>query len=214
MKDVLIILNPRRIRLALESFARLDIDRIWIRNLWLTEIEQRWPEVEAALDGYDWAWIVSDDVVVTQASLNAVRDLAADHPVVTGYCQVAANDERVHLTRSPLGEQSVADAYDFYTLPEVDEFETVAVPTTFAAFCLTGMSVEMWRTYPFGTEREGHAADFNLCKRLERDGHLIVGHRDAFCLHLKEEWGRPDRDPTMRLWCGDAPSSIDVEVLA
>jgi hypothetical protein len=212
VRDVLIVLNARRIPEVLEAIEELDIDRLWVRNLWMHEIEARWDEVEEAFSEYAWAWIMCDDVVVSQDALNAVRELAGEgFPVVTGYCNLDAVDPRVMLTRSRLGPRSEVGAYDFYSLREVKEGPRV-LPTTFVNYCLTGMSVEMWREYPLRNESEGNAADFNLSRRLVEDGIVAVAHRDAFCWHLKDEWNTPNRDPRKRLLMGSEPSAIELEV--
>lgn len=213
MRDLLVILNPRRIPAAIRSLEALDIDKVWVRNHTLREVRDHWPEVQAVIDGYDWAWIISDDVIVDQAALDLVRELAPDHPVVTGYCPLAIDDPRVMLTRKPLGPQSVPDAYSFYTLADLVAAPDV-VPTWFAGFALTGMSAAMWAKYPFAVESGDYAADFNLCKRLEADGVPIVAHRGAYVEHLKDHWLYPRHEGVKRLLCGVEPASIDVEVRA
>ena len=212
MRDVLIVLNPRRIPDALEAIEALDIDRLWVRNLWMFEIEARWGEIEETISEYEWAWILCDDVIPTQEALEAVRELAEEgFPVVTGYCNLDATDERVMVTRAPLGPRSKVSAYDFYTLEEMQAGPRVRA-TTFLNYCLSGMSVEMWRQYPLQNEPEGNAADFNQSRRLAEDGIEMVTHRDAFCWHLKERWNQPNRDPQKRLLMGSEPSAIELEV--
>ena len=212
MRDVLVVLNPRRIPEVLEAIEALDIARLWVRNLWMHEIEERWDEIEEAIAEYAWAWILCDDVIPTQEALEAVRELADEgFPVVTGYCNLDAVDPRVLLTRSPLGPRSEVSAYDFYSLREV-KYGPRVIPTTFVNYCLTGMSVEMWRQYPLRNEPEGNAADFNQSRRLAEDGIVAVAHRDAFCWHLKDEWLAPNRDPRKRLLMGSEPSAIELEV--
>ena len=101
MRPLLVILNPRRIDECIASFQALDIPRAWLTGYTESELEEVFPRLveESAYSHYV---VVSDDVVATQAALDAVLRLLDQHPVVTGYCNLAEGNELVNLLRTPL----------------------------------------------------------------------------------------------------------------
>lgn len=211
MNDVLIVLNPRRIPECLAAIEELDIPKVWVQNMYEADVERNWGDVLEQLDGFDWAWLISDDCVPTQDALDAVRELAGYHPVVTGYCNLDMTSDLVNVCRDPLGPQSTKDAFSFYTHDELRHWPSEALTTTFVGFALTGMSVDFWAKYPYRLEPEGWSADYNLSKRLAADNIRMVCHRDAFVLHVKERWSAPDQDPVKRLRIGELPAGIVYE---
>lgn len=159
------------------------------------------------LAGYDRAFMVSDDSCPHQPALDMVRGLLDQgHPVATGYCNFGADDMRVNLCQQP-----DPDPYQMMTLEQAQTWPSDVIPTSFAGFSLTGMSVDMWARYPHRTQ-SGCNSDLDLCQRLKADGVPIVAHRSAFVWHCKERWSVPDSDPRKRLLVGVEPSSIDLEV--
>jgi hypothetical protein len=208
MKDLLMILNPRRIEECIASYQDLDIDRLWIKNMSELQIDRRWPEVMEAAEGYDRLLIVSDDAVVRQPALDAVLALLDEHPVVTGYANLGMGDYRVNLNKTPLAAQGWVDSFNFYTLGEVFSYPAKAVPTTLVGFALTGMSIDLWRRYRFDCDG---GADFRLSQRLAGKGIPMVGAREGFIWHVKESWGRRDQDPRKRLLVGEEPAAIELE---
>jgi hypothetical protein len=214
VRNLLVILNPRRISECVDALSALNIDRLWLRYMTEQTIQNRWPEVLEAARGYDRIILVSDDTSPTQSALDAVQGLLDDgYPVVTGYCNLGANDERVNLCDRPLGPEPSAAAYHWLTRDQVEQGHRV-VPTSFAGFALTGMSVPMWTQYPYRLHPNGNSADYDLCKRLERDRVPIVAARDGFVHHVKEVWAQPDRELRKRLLVGMEPASIDLEAAA
>lgn len=214
MNDVLIVLNPRRIPECMEAIESLDVRRLWIQNMYEADIVRDWHQVLELLDGFDWAWIVSDDAVPTQEALDNVRELAGYHPVVTGYSNLDVESPFVNICKEPLGPQSTPDAFLFFTHAELRELPSEVVTTTFVGFSLTGMSVDYWRRYPYGLEPEGWSADYNLSKRLAADNVRMVAHRDAFVYHVKERWNAPDADPVKRLRINELPAGLVLEEAA
>lgn len=215
MRDVLIVLNPRRIAECLSAIESLPIDKVWVRNMSEPQIVDCWSTIVALLEPYEWAWIVSDDACPRPHALEALRELAADgYPVVTGYSNLDRENMLVNLVRRPLGPNSTKDAFDLLELAWVMESKGEVIQTYFAGFSLTGMSVDMWEAYPYGLEEGGYSADYNLSKRLEEDGISIVAHRDAFVWHTKEVWCEPDQELRKQLWVGVRPPEIVLEPLA
>jgi hypothetical protein len=207
VRDVLIVLNPRRIDECLDSIRALDIDKLWVRNLSEPQIANRWPHILTRLHHYDRAFIVSDDTVVHQPALDLLRGLHDQgYPVVTGYCNLGQDDMRVNLCPLPTLDVTV-----HMTLEQVQLWSFATVPTSFTGFSLTGMTLEMWRRYPFQTMPEGWGADQRLCQRLAADQVPIVAHRSAFMWHVKERWSQMDADPRKRLLVGIEPPAIDLE---
>lgn len=210
-RSLLIVLNPRRIWPCLDSIQALNVDRLWLRNMAEQTIEAEWESVSARLDGYDRAFIISDDSIVSQHALDAVNSLLNDgHPVATGYCNLSENDLRVNLCPAPY-----PDTHVWRTLGEVQAWPTAAVPTSFAGFSLTGMSTAMWERYPYRTVPGGvGGADFRLCQRLHDDAVPIVAHRAAFTWHVKKDWNTGDTTPGRQLLVGVDPPSIELEKCA
>lgn len=218
MRDLLVILNPRRIGECLAAFAGLDIDKLWVRNMTEPQIQEHWPQILDRAMHHDRLLVVSDDGVVRPHALQAVRELLDDgHPVVTGYSNLSSEDFRVNLTKGPLRtDVPTVEAYDLYTLAEVLEHPTAVVPTWFAGMCLTGMSVGLWERYPFRVTRNGAQSDFSLAKRLEADRVPIVAAREGFVWHVKERWNDFDREPRKRLFVSGEPAGLvsDLRVAA
>lgn len=217
-RDVLIVLNPRRIAECIAAIGELPIDRLWLSNMTEREIQDQWGQILPHLDRYERAFIISDDACPRPHALKLLRGLMDDgHPVVTGYCNLAADDFRANLTYTPLRIPISTRSYDLYTIAQVMESQTITVPTFYTGFCLTGMSTELWRKYPYMVETEGAdhmAADFNLSRRLEADGVPIVAHREAFIWHVKERWSENDQEDRKKLLIGVEPPAIWMEPLA
>lgn len=217
MSDLLIVLNPRKIAECVRAIQELPIDKVWVRNYRLPEVEDLWPELLASFTKYERWLIISDDSIPRPHALGEVQKALDDHPVVTGYCNLSREDMRVNLTRSPLiGDTPTEQAYDLYDFDEIQSWPDALVPTWLAGFSLTGMSYELWQRYPLrcftNQERKyGWAADFNLCKRLERDDIPIVGCRDAFVYHVKDVWNQMDLHPRKQLYCEIEPSEVVFE---
>src|SRR4051812_38082954 len=103
MRPLLVVMNPRRIPACLASYEKLTIDVAYARGY--TEL-QLVPVIAEIVEstGHSHLLVVSDDVIVSQAAVDAV--LAGLHagaaPVVTGWCNLDATDARVNLTKRPL----------------------------------------------------------------------------------------------------------------
>lgn len=197
MNDLLIVMNPRKVDVCMAAFDELPVTRLHLIGMTERVIADRaFPRALdlAEADGVDWVWVVSDDAIVRPHALEAVRELAAEHPVVTGYSQRTHTDLRVNLTRSPLkAPRPEGWVYDFHELRDIMGSVDPVIRTWFTGMSLTGMSAGMWREYPFdayGTP--GHASDFNLSWRLQEANVPIVAHRDAFCYHWRVQGDSTD----------------------
>lgn len=214
MKDLLLVMNPRRIEECLSAFRALPVDKLWIRNMTEYEIRLAWPDVLEMAAEYDRLVIASDDGIVRPHALaEVIRLLDEGHPVVTGYSNLSATDFRVNLSKRPQGDEPAENAYDLYTLAEVMEYPSDKVPTYLVGMCITGMSHAMWQRFPFSTFRDeppGNASDFVLSSSLNAAGVAIVAAREAFVWHTKETWNRADRADRKRLYLTE-PSELVLE---
>lgn len=214
MRDLLLILNPRRIEECLQAFRKLPIDRLWVRGMTEYEIQLAWPDILETAADYQRVIAQSDDGIVRPHALaEVIRLLDAGHPVVTGYSNLSAEDFRVNLTKKPPHPVPAEDSYDLYHLKEVMEYPTPEVPTYFAGMCLTGMSHAFWQRFPFLTywnEHPGSASDLMLSTRLNEAGIPIVAAREAFVWHVKERWNLADREERKQLYLHE-PSEIVLE---
>lgn len=188
MRDALVVMNARNIEPCMAAFRQLPIDKIWLRGFTENEIQRVWPGVLAMQ--YDWLWLVSDDVIVREPALAAVRGLASEeHPVVTGYSQRSHDNWVVNLTSEPLrGSLPAEESYTFMRYQDVVSHPTPVVPTWFTGMSLTGMSREMWTRYPFqcyDDGRWGYGSDFNISSRLQGDNVPIVAAREGFAYHWR-----------------------------
>lgn len=209
MNDLLLVLNPRRISECVRAIQELPVDKLWLRNMDEATIAERWPEILERMGGYERAFIISDDTVPRPHALAYVQELLDDgHPVATGYCNLGEDDLRVNLAT----RMEATISGEFPTLGEVQCVADPVIPTVFAGFCLTGMSVELWEEYPYELQPGGRSADRHLCLRLLDDGVPVVAHRDAFVWHVKQVWSALDTDPRKQLLIGVEPSAIDFDV--
>ncbi len=217
MKDLLVILNPRRIDECIDSYKALAIDKLWVSNMTEYEVRHRWPEILEAAADYNRLIVQSDDGIVRPYALAEIRRLLnVGHPVVTGYSNLSAQDFRVNLSKSPLKDTLGPDAYELYTLAEVMEYPWPEVPTYLAGMCITGMTHSMWQRFAFTTywdEPPGNASDYMLSRLLNDNNIEIVAARDAFVWHVKQVWNTQDTDPRKRLWVHEHPSEIVLERL-
>lgn len=211
MNEVLIVLSPRNIKECIRAIEALEIDKLWLHNMTELRIEERWEEAIERIAHYDRAYMVSDDAVPHQSALDAVRSLLdAGHPVATGYCNLAAEDMRVNLSKAPLGEHPTEGSYDLMHLGEVQCYPEEVVPTYFSGFCLTGMALDLWKEHAYHPTPAGWGADFKLCQSLAKAEIPIVAHRSAFVWHVKEKWSRLDQEPRKRLLIGLLPEKIEL----
>ncbi len=215
MKDLLVILNPRRIEECISSYEALEIDKLWVSNMTEYEIRHRWPEILELAADYGRLIVQSDDGIVRPHALSEIRRLLNQgHPVVTGYSNLSSQDFRVNLSKSPLKETLGPDAYELYTMAEVMEYPIAEVPTYLAGMCITGMSHAMWQRFAFTTywdEPPGNASDYMLSRQLNNAGVEIIAARDAFVWHVKQVWNTMDTDPRKRLYVYEHASQIVLE---
>ncbi len=203
MNDALIVMNPRRIPQCLNSIEELDIPKIYMQGY--TEHQIMTDAFPQALDhGYDWYWLASDDLIIRQSALDAVRALRdQDHPIVTGYSQFSHTDWTVNLTSEPLrGPVPCVSAYTFRKYPECVSYPDPAIPTWFTGMALTGMSADMWRRFPFMVDFDpGWASDFHLSRRLQDANVPIVAAREGFTYHWRHNglYGADERDERVKL---------------
>jgi len=209
VRDLLLIMNPRRIEECIRSYQELTIDRLWIRNMSEIDITEAWPTILGLASGYERLLIMSDDAVCRQHAVDSVLALLDEgHPVVTGYGNLDMTDFRVNLNKAPLAAQSWPESYDFWTLGEVCAYPDPAVPTTVVGFALTGMAYELWQRFPF--QADG-GSDFSLSQRLTGAGIPMVAAREGFIWHVKEAWNKRDVEPRKRLLVGVEPPLLELE---
>lgn len=216
MRPLLAVMHPRNIRPCVESIEALDVPTAWMDGFteWGLRDAMRDLIADQALD-FDHLALVSDDCVIGQEALDAVLDLCADHPVVTGYTRLDSTHPLVNITRSPLrGDAPGVGAYDWYSHEEASTWPDEVIPTGFAGFALTAMSRDMWERFPFdafGGASSSWASDFHLSARLRDAGVPIVAARAGYIEHVKEVWNRLDRDPAKRLLVGTMPARVRIE---
>ena len=207
-------MNPRRIPECITAFQGLDIDKLWIRNMYEADIVEVWPKILKAAKGYDRLIMASDDGVPRQHALDAVTALLDEgHPVVTGYSNLAYNDMRVNISKMSNYEKPAVNAHQLYTLTEVMEYQEPVVPTVLVGFALTGMPYELWERFGFSVWNDfpGNASDFCLSKKLVEAEVPMVAARDAFVWHVKEQWNLPDKDDRKRLLINSEPRALELE---
>lgn len=206
MSDLLVVMNPRKIRECVDAFRELPIDKLWLRNMTEWDIQEAWPKVmEYAVD-YDHLIIGSDDGIPRKHALAAVqRFLNKGAPVVTGYSNFAANDLRVNI----------ATRVDWYTLADVQSWVQETNEVYQLGFALSGMKTELWQRFPFRVYWDtppGSRSDNVLSDRLNAAGIPILAARDAFVWHVKENWDQQDVEERKKLYVGVEPPSIQLEV--
>jgi len=185
VKELLVILNPREIESCLRSYEELDIDQLFLKRMTEIEIGERWKEVMELAKGYDWLWIQSDDGIVRQHALDAVRFIRTTnmYECVTGYSNLTVHASVVNMSMAPLPDfPTPAWQRTWMSLSSVMTWPTWVINTQFAGFALTGMSLELWKRYPYNPDL---SADFNLSRRLKASKIKIAGVRDALVWHLK-----------------------------
>lgn len=199
MNALLCIMNARRIRVCVDAFESLDCDKAWMTGYTMLELASGVHANIVRGTSYDAYVMCSDDCVVTQSAWDAVvRELAAGHPAVTGYCPLLHNDplDQVGLCKTPIRTAVRKSSYDWYTKAEVLAHPDDPVPTHFMGMSLTGMTRDMWLRFPHRcyTKRNprGHASDHNLSVRLRDAGVPMVAPKDGWVDHLKAARGLRD----------------------
>ena len=211
---VLAVMNPRQIPECIQSLEALEIRTVWLSNYTEWELQ----DVIAGVvndESHQFSHLIltADDVVVSQAALDAVLHVARQgDPVVTGYCRLDETHPEVNITRRPLmGDVPVPGAYDFWSFIEVEEWPGEVLPTGFVGFALTCMTREMWREFPFGvfgSHQQSWSSDFHLSKRLRDAGVPMVAAAGGYVVHVKETWNRLDQAHHKRLLIGERPAEV------
>lgn len=222
MKPLLLVMNPREIPRAMEAISALKIDKVWLKRYWEKELEEIIERIvqDAEAKGYTHLLLLSDDTVPSQSALDAVLKYLSSHPVVTGYCNLDSVLPYVNLTKEPFqfDNESHANDYKWFTRAEVESSTTDLIKTQFTGACLTGMSIELWKRFPFQVLSRpdaplGYASDWKLSIRLQKAAVPIVAVKGAFVEHLKTLWLEGPaqdmkKDPNFRLLMGEKPSEI------
>ena len=138
--------------------------------------------------------------------------------VATAWCRLAADDERVNITKSPVSETDTRsptfDDYEFYTRNETKLFESM-FRVYFIGSSLTGMRRELWLRFPYVTHpATGQQSDVMQSRHLNEAGISIWTHPDAEIIHLKQDpsetypasWANTEGSPKVvahHFWKGD-----------
>lgn len=215
MRDLLLVLNCRRIPASLTAIDRLPIHKLWIRNLSESAIVRNWPQILELAKPYDRLIMVGDDSIPRLHALRAVQELGRHHPVVTGYSNLSSTDMRVNLTRSPLrGDRPTPEAYDLYELADLMESTQPAIRTWLTGLTLLCMPYRLWCDFPFDAydlNGPGYGSDFHVSKRLDNAGVPIMAATDAFVWHHKRVWNEVHADTDERLLVGVEPAELVLE---
>jgi len=207
---LLIILNPRAIPECMESFVALDVPCAYLTGYTERQLVDVIADIIATTDHTHYV-AISDDTVVTQRAVDAVYDQLPAHPVTTGWSNLDDTDPRCSVVGRELrGDAPSADSYDFLHYSKVVMHPEPVMRTWFAGMCLTGMSREMWRRFPFAVlgSEAGWASDYSLCWRLQTEGIPITAIRDGGVLHVRQRWDVPDDDPRKRLLVGEVEPRV------
>ena len=144
MKPLLLIMNPRRIPRCIEAFESLRIAKVWMSFFTERQLESVIPDVlrDARALGYTHAIILSDDTVPTQHAVNLVEHALKTQRIVTGYCNVSEEDQRVNITSRPFvkTDHPVPEDYAWMTKDEVENYPEPYMPQFFGGMCLTGIA--------------------------------------------------------------------------
>jgi hypothetical protein len=205
MRPLLVVLNPRRIRSCLAAIDALDIPKVYLIGYTEADLQTAFPDAvkEAWARRYDPLVVISDDTQPTQQALDAVLRFAPTWPVVTGYCNLAADDPRVNLTDRPFTNLR----------PGADDYPLIQRPTEpltrswFAGWCLTVVPTELFMLCGFGTI-DGCKSDLVFSLRMQRSYVPIVAPRDGFVYHVKERWNQPDQAPEKRILVGETAAEV------
>jgi hypothetical protein len=212
MNPALVVLNPRNIPPVLEAISAAPIPKLWLTGWTEAELADGVFAFAAEKFGFSHLIVISDDCEPLPGSVERVCEALVSFSAVTGWCRVDERSTTVNLCREPLrGDQPLPDAYSFMDAAEVPDG---IFTTHFTGMSLTGMSVEMWRQFPFGVfapEKNGWASDFHLSIRLRDAGIPIMGVKAAECVHHRVDWLKPDRSPGRELLIGKVPRSVRVE---
>ena len=213
MRPLLAILNPREIPEFEASVELLPVPTVRLRGY--TEVELAdgvWAHVlaSAKAKGYTHISLISDDLIVPPDSLEAILRHATLWPdrVTTGWANVDEENQDAGITYQPLKDaEPTATSYAFPTWRDVLAGPRIQT-TYFTGFVATTCTITMWEQYPYQVYGEGWAADYHMSRRLFEDGVRIDCLREAFCLHLKENRGRPTTKPERKLLIGQMKREV------
>ena len=214
-------MNPRDIRVCVESISRLPTDKAWLTAFTEQELN---PVISTIVENTDYThyFILSDDGIHTVNAWNHLIDTLDDgHPVATGYVNLTAEDMRVNITKTPFKDPdwSTADDYDFWHLSEVMAWDTDTKQTYFAGYGPTGMTRDMWLEFPYAYRIFKHVSgvhksvpsDWWLSRRLTDASVPIVAHKAAFNWHVKETLAGEDVDPAKGWLIGKVAPQVSWE---
>lgn len=213
MKPLLAILNPREIPEFEASVELLPIHTVRLRGYTERELADGvWEHVldGARRRGYTHISLISDDLIVPPDSLEAILRHAEQWPrrVTTGWANVDEESQDAGVSFKPLADpEPTASSYAFPSWRDVLAGPRVQ-RTYFTGFVATTCTIDVWERYPYQVYGEGWAADYSMSRRLHADGVRIDCLREAFCLHLKENRGRPTTKPERKLLIGQMKREV------
>lgn len=189
--EVLLIMQPREIPVAIESYKKLNIPKVWFQAFTERQVVE---EINKYVQrtNYDTYYIISDDAIVTDEALSLIRLYANNgFDVVTGWCRLSEQNSLINIVKKPLtrlnGVQAIPADYCLYTEEEIREIPVPIFRTWFSGFVFTGIKRELFLKYPLITNAAtGCQSDFELSYRLQQDGIPIFVVRDASIIHLKK----------------------------
>jgi len=208
VKTLLVILNPRNIRMAVESLEALPCDRVWLRGFTEKQVQHAaWPTMmrDARKRKYGRMVVISDDGRVPRGAWDAVMAVAdRGHPVTTGWCNLDLGRgwDISNLVSGPLAATAAETTQqEFYSAPDVFTYPSDEVPTSFHGHALLTMPWEVAERFPFECYQEGvgWSSDYHHSRRLADAKVDIVAARDGFVVHLKEVWNHFDHAETKKL---------------
>lgn len=191
MKNVLMILQPREIPIAVNSLGPLPIDKVWFRAFIEPEIEEPMAKFinETSYDNYI---LISDDVTVKPSSLEAIEKALVDWTVVTGWCRVDDTSQFANVTKEPLRLPDDADwpaneDYTFYSVEQVKKMP-LYFRTWFVGWALSGFRRDVWLRFPFEANPYTESqSDWQTSWRMQKADVPITAVRDAYIEHLRKE---------------------------
>lgn len=209
MNPLLLVLNPRNITPCVQAIRALPIDQAWLTGYTERQLVPVIANLINTTPDYSHYLTISDDCEPTPQALTAVLHHLRNHPVVTGYCNLDETRPHVNISLAPPHNQPpTANDYAFPHETSLKNFPAL-IHTYLPGMCLTGMSRELWQTFPFDCySTPGYASDYHLGHRLHTAGIPITAPKTAKVKHHKATWNTSDPTPGREILIGTIPPTI------
>lgn len=192
MKPCLVVTKVRELNEVSEVLDSIDfVDKVYF--IGYTEMQLRDVLNPFLKKGeYDYYIFCADDIVFEPELLKKMIDELEKFDVLTGYCRLRPNDNRLNITRTRLlGDVPTVTGYNFYRMSDIELMKKRGVKygrTYFVGFSLSAFNRRLFSKVSYGAYKggrfDGWGSDFYISKQLNNLGVDMWFNVEYYVNHL------------------------------